>query len=44
MLQLVEPFLSLFQIERVEPFGEPAIYWSEKFAALIYLDDRCCWL
>ena len=25
MLQLVEQFLSLFQIERIEAFGEPAI-------------------
>jgi hypothetical protein len=34
MLQLVEQFLSLFQIERVEAFGEPALDRGEKLASL----------
>jgi hypothetical protein len=35
--QLVEQLLGLFQIERVEAFGEPAIDRSEKIAGLIPL-------
>jgi hypothetical protein len=37
MLQLVEQFLSLFQIERVEAFGERAVDRSEKPAGLAVL-------
>ena len=33
--QLVEQRLRLFQIERVEAFGEPAVDRSEKIASLI---------
>ena len=29
--------LGLFQIERVEPFGEPAVNWSKQFASLPHL-------
>ena len=35
--QLVEQRLSLLQIERIEPFGEPAVNRSEKFASLLLL-------
>jgi hypothetical protein len=37
MLQLVEQFLSLLQIECVEPFGEPTVDRSEKITSLIPL-------
>ena len=36
-LQLIEQSLSLFQIERVKAFGEPAVDRSEKIASLITL-------
>jgi hypothetical protein len=36
-VQLVEQGLGLFQIERVEAFGEPAIDRSEKIAGVIPL-------
>ena len=35
--QLIEQRLSLLQIERIKPFGEPAVDRSEKFAGLIPL-------
>jgi hypothetical protein len=35
--QLIEQRLRLFQIERVEPFDEPAVDRSEKFAGLLPL-------
>jgi hypothetical protein len=35
--QLVEQHLRLFQIERVEAFGEPAVDRSEKLAGLLLL-------
>jgi hypothetical protein len=35
--QFVQQRLSLFQIERVEAFGEPAVDWSEKIAGLVPL-------
>ena len=35
--QLVKQRLRLFQIERVKPFGEPAVDRSEKLAGLIPL-------
>ena len=36
-LQLFEQRLGLFQIERIEAFGEPAVDWSEKIAGFIAL-------
>ena len=36
-VQVVEQGLGLFQIERVEAFGEPAIDRSEKIAGVIPL-------
>ena len=36
-VQLVEQSLGVFQIERVEAFGEPAVDWSEQFASLLPL-------
>jgi hypothetical protein len=33
--QLFEQRFSLFQVERVETFGEPAVNRGEKFASLI---------
>ena len=35
--QLVEQNLGLFQVERVKPFGEPAVDRSEKLASLVPL-------
>ena len=35
--QLIEQRLRLFQIERIEPFGEPAVDRSKKIAGLIPL-------
>jgi hypothetical protein len=35
--QLLQQCLGLFQIERVEPFGEPAVDRSEKLASFILL-------
>jgi hypothetical protein len=35
--QLIEQRLSLFQIERIEAFGEPAVDWREKITRLIPL-------
>jgi hypothetical protein len=32
--QLVEQRLRFFQVERIEPFGEPAVDWSEQVARL----------
>jgi hypothetical protein len=36
-VELIEQRLRLFQIERVEALGEPAVNWSEQFARLLYL-------
>ena len=35
--QLLQQRLGLFQVERIEPFGEPAVDRSEKLASLIPL-------
>ena len=35
--QLVEQNLGLFQVERVKPFGNPAVDRSEKLASLVPL-------
>jgi hypothetical protein len=35
--QLVEQNLGLFQVERVKPFGKPAVDRSEKLASLVPL-------
>jgi hypothetical protein len=36
-IQLIEQRLRFLQIERVKPFGKPAVDWSEKIASLIPL-------
>jgi hypothetical protein len=33
--QFVQQLLGLFQIERIVPFSEPTVQWSEKIASLI---------
>jgi hypothetical protein len=40
-VQLIEQRLGLFQIERVEAFGELAVDRSEKIAGLIRLYPKC---
>ena len=41
-MQLPEQLLSLFQIQRVKAFGEPAVNRSEKIAGLIPLEQVRC--
>jgi len=42
-VQFIEQGLGLFQIKRVEPFGERAMDRREQFASLLRLASRGLW-